>query len=368
MFLVSRRSLDMLRVRATDPRPCPKCGKIYRSAHTLRTHLEDKHTVCPGYRCVLCGTVAKSRNSLHSHMSRQHRGISTKDLPVLPMPSPFDPELASRLLAKAGVKVSPAELRARASPTGGPRRTDVKLDAKSTYSGAPSEEGSICGDNDPEDLTMSHPRYGGMDLAMSPPGLINHYNTTITKVSSSKPSVGHPLAAKSLDSIAHNLTSKEPSYPSPLGPPIPPPTSTGSTILDTYLQFIAENSIGMSSEQAAAAVHAAKMAQLNAMGLDKPSHHHMLEKMQHQIHMANDFSIKRSEMDSIRRDDSSPKDLVISDRERTRERHDSAGAISVGLGGDRMDDNEPSDSEYSDEEPDNDDMHQSLPPPEKPVD
>lgn len=109
-------------MRATDPRPCPKCGKIYRSAHTLRTHLEDKHTVCPGYRCVLCGTVAKSRNSLHSHMSRQHRGISTKDLPVLPMPSPFDPELASRLLAKAGVKVTAAELRARSSPTGPPRR------------------------------------------------------------------------------------------------------------------------------------------------------------------------------------------------------------------------------------------------------
>lgn len=104
--VAARRGLDMMRVRATDPRPCPKCGKIYRSAHTLRTHLEDKHTVCPGYRCVLCGTVAKSRNSLHSHMSRQHRGISTKDLPVLPMPSPFDPELASRLLAKAGVKVS----------------------------------------------------------------------------------------------------------------------------------------------------------------------------------------------------------------------------------------------------------------------
>ena len=70
--------LEMMRVRATDPRPCPKCGKIYRSAHTLRTHMEDKHTLCPGYRCVLCGTVAKSRNSLHSHMSRQHRGISTK--------------------------------------------------------------------------------------------------------------------------------------------------------------------------------------------------------------------------------------------------------------------------------------------------
>ena len=49
--------------------------------------------------------MAKSRNSLHSHMSRQHRGISTKDLPVVPMPAPFDAELASRLLAKSGVKV-----------------------------------------------------------------------------------------------------------------------------------------------------------------------------------------------------------------------------------------------------------------------
>ncbi|XP_049318378.1 protein abrupt isoform X3 [Bactrocera dorsalis] len=111
----SQRSVEM-RVRATDPRPCPKCGKIYRSAHTLRTHLEDKHTVCPGYRCVLCGTVAKSRNSLHSHMSRQHRGISTKDLPVLPMPCAFDPVLASRLLTKAGVKISPDDLRDHGSP------------------------------------------------------------------------------------------------------------------------------------------------------------------------------------------------------------------------------------------------------------
>jgi len=105
VIISARRSIEMTRVRATDPRPCPKCGKIYRSAHTLRTHLEDKHTVCSGYRCVLCGTVAKSRNSLHSHMSRQHRGISTKDLPVQPMPSNFDPELASNLLLKAGVKV-----------------------------------------------------------------------------------------------------------------------------------------------------------------------------------------------------------------------------------------------------------------------
>lgn len=135
-----------MRVRATDPRPCPKCGKIYRSAHTLRTHLEDKHTICPGYRCVLCGTVAKSRNSLHSHMSRQHRGISTKDLPVLPMPSPFDPEMASKLLAKAGVSITAAELRARASPTG-TRRSDMKMELRS------GDDSDL---DDAEDLTMTH--------------------------------------------------------------------------------------------------------------------------------------------------------------------------------------------------------------------
>ncbi|XP_044752207.1 protein abrupt-like isoform X1 [Coccinella septempunctata] len=292
---VSRRSLDMMRVRATDPRPCPKCGKIYRSAHTLRTHLEDKHTICPGYRCVLCGTVAKSRNSLHSHMSRQHRGISTKDLPVVPMPAPFDPELASKLLAKAGVKISAAELRARASPTG-PRRSDVKLDAKSAFSGGVSEGGSsIGGDNDPEDLTTSS-RYGGMDLGISPP--LNHQNNyKFNRYSSA----GQAVAAKSIDSIAQNM-SKEP-YPGPLPPPVSGANTTGSAILDTYLQFITENSLGMGmmSEQAAAAVHAAKLAQLNAMGLDKASQHHFLEKMQQQMQTANDFLMKRN--DDIRRNE-----------------------------------------------------------------
>ncbi|XP_037084737.1 protein abrupt-like [Pollicipes pollicipes] len=97
-----RRGMDMFRLRATDPRPCNICGKIYKNAHTLRTHMEDKHSQCAGFRCVLCGTVAKSRNSLHSHMSRQHRGISTRDLPLLPMPAPWDPELAARFIARTG--------------------------------------------------------------------------------------------------------------------------------------------------------------------------------------------------------------------------------------------------------------------------
>ncbi|KAI5743266.1 protein abrupt isoform X3 [Diaphorina citri] len=233
---VSRRGLDMMRVRATDPRPCPKCGKIYRSAHTLRTHLEDKHTVCPGYRCVLCGTVAKSRNSLHSHMSRQHRGISTKDLPVLPMPSPFDPELASKLLAKAGVKVSAAELRARSSPTGmlgTPQRS--RLDLKSTGS-------SMCGGDDPEDLTVNnnhkdigHRMYGSLDIRpLSPPP--SHYGNSTAVITKLSPSGNH-----------HSIPQSPKEGRGPPGP------STGSAILDTYLQMIAENSaLHLSPEQAAA--------------------------------------------------------------------------------------------------------------------
>lgn len=239
----------MIRVRATDPRPCPKCGKMYRSAHTLRTHLEDKHTVCPGYRCVLCGTVAKSRNSLHSHMSRQHRGISTKDLPVMPMPSKFDPELASRLLAKAGVKVSPAELRARASPTAS-RRSDMRLEPPR----AGASEADSCGGDDPEDLTVP------ISLRYSSP----ISNTVITKVSgnsnSSSNSKNSTTIVKSLESMHGNGELNI--APLPHGSHHSGHNTSaiaGSAILDTYLQLIAENSglstglaIGLNSEHAAA--------------------------------------------------------------------------------------------------------------------
>lgn len=68
-----------------------------------------------------------------------------------------------RLLAKAGVKISPEQLRARASPTG-PRRSDIKLDAKS----AASESSSICGDNDNDDLSIPSSRYPD-NIPISPP-------------------------------------------------------------------------------------------------------------------------------------------------------------------------------------------------------
>lgn len=174
------------------------------------------------------------------------------------MPSPFNPELASQLLAKAGVKVSPAELRARASPTG-PRRGDMRLEMPR---GAPSEAGSsICGGDDPEDLTVP------MSLRYSSPTPNN--NTVITKIGSNGKTA---VAAKSMDLMHPH---REPNT-APLHPPpgfLPSHNSaTGSAILDTYLQLIAENSglshMTMTPDQMAALAqtHAAKMAQ---MGLDK---------------------------------------------------------------------------------------------------
>ncbi|ERL91799.1 hypothetical protein D910_09124 [Dendroctonus ponderosae] len=261
--------------------PVAECGRQFAHPNSPAddlwiypgTHLEDKHTVCPGYRCVLCGTIAKSRNSLHSHMSRQHRGISTKDLPVLPMPSAFDPELASRLFAKAGIKISPAELLARSSPTG-PRRSDVKLDAKSAYTGAASEGGSsICGDNDPEDLTVTHPRYGGFDYH-SPASQINNF--TSSRYNASAPAI----SAKIVDSL-QNLSAEH--YPAPLPPPVSSANMSGTGIIDTYLQLLADQNLyrGMALPDPGSAVsQAAKMAQL-AVG--KATQQKFIEKLHRQM-------------------------------------------------------------------------------------
>ncbi|XP_015177049.1 PREDICTED: protein abrupt isoform X2 [Polistes dominula] len=244
---VMRRAMEANRVRATDPRPCPKCGKIYRSAHTLRTHLEDKHTVCPGYRCVLCGTVAKSRNSLHSHMSRQHRGISTKDLPVIQMPSPFNPELASQLLERAGIRVSPADLRARASPTG-PRRPEMRLEVPRP--GPSSDAGSsLCGGDDPEDLTLP-----------------------LSLRTSSTPSSSPAVAVKSFKTSPDNREpNTAPIHPTSSSGLQPRQSATGSVIIDTYLQLIAETSnfasLGLTPDSAAlvAAAQHAKLTHLNSI-------------------------------------------------------------------------------------------------------
>ncbi|XP_054082826.1 protein abrupt isoform X2 [Zeugodacus cucurbitae] len=248
----AQRSVEM-RVRATDPRPCPKCGKIYRSAHTLRTHLEDKHTVCPGYRCVLCGTVAKSRNSLHSHMSRQHRGISTKDLPVLPMPCAFDPILASRLLAKAGVKISPDDLRDHASPANTISITGIDY-SFNTQHNTETYETNIESDDDPEDLTASR-----MNLNSTSEG---DKQENALDIAHTNRSLSHIRNEAAIAAAAAALSAQK---ELPSGQ-----STTNQPLLDLHLlQFLTENTFGMgiSHEQTTAAtLHAAKIVQLNALG------------------------------------------------------------------------------------------------------
>lgn len=150
------------------------------------------------------------------------------------MPSPFDPELASKLLSKAGVSITAAELRARASPTG-TRRSDMKMEMRS------GDDSDL---DDPEDLTMTH----GMGNSGNKfhPGFspnrefniqifltflinlfcfssaFNHPNTTITRVRQD--------AQKMLESHKENAMHHG--------------AATGSALLDTYLQFITENSFG----------------------------------------------------------------------------------------------------------------------------
>jgi hypothetical protein len=239
----------MMRVRATDPRPCPKCGKIYRSAHTLRTHMEDKHTVCPGYRCVLCGTVAKSRNSLHSHMSRQHRGISTKDLPVVPMPAPFDAALASRLLGKAGVKVTPHELAARASPTA-PRRSDLpKLDTNllhmqhQTFPLPPSIPASMAAAAAASGMFGNHNRDDIEDLRVPPPtsspSFMNSNGGGITSPHMRHGGLMAGISPKDFMALA-----------AAGGGGGGPPGPMGSALLDTYLSMIAAAGGGDNSAMA----------------------------------------------------------------------------------------------------------------------
>lgn len=130
--------------------------------------------------------------------------------------------------------MSAAELRARSSPTGPPRRSDTRLELKSSGS-------SVCGGDDPEDLTVHNhtsgatSRYGSLEFrALSPP----------------------------------LMPPRPPSIKDNRGP------STGSAILDTYLQFIAENSTGLQLTAEQAAKMAAKMTEEQRR---LENHHRMLD-------------------------------------------------------------------------------------------
>lgn len=126
--------------------------------------------------------------------------------------------------------MSAAELRARSSPTGPPRRSDTRLDLKSSGS-------SVCGGDDPEDLTIHNNTYPGTPLG--------RYGSVDVR----------PLSPP-----------RAPLPPHPLKDPRGP--STGSAILDTYLQMIAENSQFQLSAEQAAKMAARMNEEQRRLGLD----------------------------------------------------------------------------------------------------
>ncbi|XP_014235826.1 protein abrupt isoform X1 [Trichogramma pretiosum] len=276
-MVIGRNGEQHPRIRATDPRPCPKCGKVYRSAHTLRTHMEDKHTICPGYRCVLCGTIAKSRNSLHSHMSRQHRGISTKDLPVVPMPAPFDPELAVRLFAKAGHIVDINELRARASPTnggggggagGGGATSSSSLGRRRYDTQSIDDDDGEMNADDPQDLTMGVTnRYA----TSTPNSILNKFNYTQNGLHQtpqhgavSSASASNGCLPPSMSQLPAGLAAFNP-LSSLQGQP-----NGSNPIVESFLQLLADNSslsaLGqLGPEQVAAYTAQTKALQMSAL-------------------------------------------------------------------------------------------------------
>ena len=56
-----------LELRETDPRPCSECGNIYKSASTLRKHIQDKHTVSGQPSLTGFYSICSSNHNLAFH-------------------------------------------------------------------------------------------------------------------------------------------------------------------------------------------------------------------------------------------------------------------------------------------------------------
>lgn len=132
-------------------------------------------------------------------------------------------------------------MRARSSPTGPPRRSDTRLDLKSSGS-------SVCGGDDPEDLTIHNNTYPGTPLG--------RYGSVDVR----------PLSPPRAPLPPHH----------PLKDPRGP--STGSAILDTYLQMIAENSQFQLSAEQAAKMAARMSEEQRRLGLEGLVNHRMMDR------------------------------------------------------------------------------------------
>ena len=59
---------------------CNICGKLYRNAYNLRTHMEVMHTTHVQAQCPMCGIKVKNKKTLAGHIKRIHEQVEPKYL------------------------------------------------------------------------------------------------------------------------------------------------------------------------------------------------------------------------------------------------------------------------------------------------
>ena len=58
---------------------CPACGKTLSTAHGLRRHINDRHTLhLTPYQCYICQKEYRTPNSLQNHFYTYHKGVQTQ--------------------------------------------------------------------------------------------------------------------------------------------------------------------------------------------------------------------------------------------------------------------------------------------------
>ena len=62
----------------TEDVACYICGKVLRRT-SLRRHVVDRHLPGQQTPCQLCGKIFKTANSLSTHMNAFHKGFKTKE-------------------------------------------------------------------------------------------------------------------------------------------------------------------------------------------------------------------------------------------------------------------------------------------------
>uniref|UniRef100_A0A1B6E5X5 BTB domain-containing protein n=1 Tax=Clastoptera arizonana TaxID=38151 RepID=A0A1B6E5X5_9HEMI len=67
------KSYEYSKLAFYEPRPCPKCNKMYRDAATLRTHMSIMHVIIPHKISCSCGAQFLTKYDMYNHRKRGHK-------------------------------------------------------------------------------------------------------------------------------------------------------------------------------------------------------------------------------------------------------------------------------------------------------